>query len=88
MKLLVQGGADLSIRNDNGELPTEMLRIRPGDIPCPVHQDERWEETHEFLIETVTQKKFESKVQKQEFARKYGASWREFNIEARKGEAA
>ena len=81
VKLLVNGGADLSIRNHNGELPTEMLRIRPGDIPCPIHQDERWEETHEFLIETVTQRKYESKVQKQEFAKKYGASWRGLNVE-------
>jgi len=31
-KLLVGAGADLNIRNDNGELPTEMLRFRPGDI--------------------------------------------------------
>lgn len=81
VKLLVQNGADLSIRNDNGQLPTEMFDVRPGDIPCPVHQDERWEETHEFLMETVTRKKIESRAQKLEFGRKYGASWREFNKE-------
>ena len=32
VKLLVGAGADLNTHNDNGELPTEMLRFRPGDI--------------------------------------------------------
>ena len=85
VKLLVLNGADLSIRNQNLQLPTEMFRVRPGDIPCPVHQDERWEETHEFLMETVIRRKVESRAQKMEFGRKYGASWREFNKEAREG---
>lgn len=79
VKLLVGAGADLSIRNDNGELPTEMLRFRPGDIPCPIHQDELWEETHDFLIETVTSQKNDSAAKRREFAKKYQVSWREFH---------
>ena len=69
VKLLVQSGADLSMRNDNGELPTEMFRVRPGDIPCPIHQDERWEETHEFLIETVTQRRLRAKCRNKSLLR-------------------
>lgn len=77
VKLLVGAGADLS--NGSGELPTEMLRFRPGDIPCPIHQDELWEETHDFLIETVTSQKNDSAAKRREFAKKYQVSWREFH---------
>ena len=50
VRLLGEAGSDLDACNDNGELPTEMLRIRAGDVPCPIHQDELWEETHEYLF--------------------------------------
>ena len=86
VKLLVYGGADLFKRNRRGELPTDLLGMRPGDTPCPVHQDERWEETNEFLISEVLERKIESRVQKLEFAKKYNATWREFNLEARRVE--
>ena len=86
VKLLVEAGSDLDARNDNGELPTEMLRIRAGDIPCPIHQDELWEETHEYLFgEAVRREGKEMQLrqtERREFRKKYGASWREFHKEA------
>ena len=86
VKLLVEAGSDLEARNDNGELPTEMLRMRAGDIPCPIHQDELWEETHEYLFGEVMKregKEIQSRqTERREFRKKYGASWREFHQEA------
>ena len=88
MKLLVKGGADLNARNDNGLSPTEMLRVRPGDIPNPMHMDELWEETHDFLIETVTgRRRVESKVQRKEFAQRYRSSYRELHLDESVGES-
>ena len=86
VKLLVNAGSDLSLRNDNGELPTEMLRMRPGDIPCPIHQDELWEETHEFLIEVVTSQKVDSANKRRQFAQRYQGSWREFHRDPEESE--
>lgn len=86
VKLLVEAGSDLDARNELGELPTEMLRIRAGDIPCPIHQDELWEETHEFLFGEVVRKEGKEmqlrQTERREVRKKYGASWREFHKEA------
>ena len=85
VKLLVEAGSDLEARNDNGELPTEMLRMRAGDIPCPIHQDELWEETHEYLFGEVVKREGKEmqlrQMERREFRKKYGASWREFHQE-------
>ena len=86
VKLLVEAGSELDARNDNGELPTEMLRIRAGDIPCPLHQDELWEETHEYLFGEMMKREGKGiqlrQTERREFRKKYGASWREFHQEA------
>ena len=85
VKLLVEAGSDLDARNDNGEVPTEMLRIRAGDIPCPIHQDELWEETHEYLFGEVMRREGKEmqlrQMERREVRKKYGASWREFHKE-------
>ena len=85
VKLLVEAGSDLDARNDNGELPTEMLRVRAGDIPCPIHQDELWEETHEYLFGEVMRREGRGmllrQMERREFRKRYGASWREFHQE-------
>ena len=86
VKLLVEAGSDLDARNDNGKLPTEMLMIRAGDIPCPIHQDELWEETHEFLFGEMVRREGKEmqlrQTERREVRKKYGASWREFHKEA------
>ena len=86
VKLLVEAGSDLDARNDNGEVPTEMLRIRAGDILCPIHQDELWEETHEYLFGEVMRREGKQmqlrQMERREVRKKYGASWREFHKEA------
>ena len=50
VKLLVEAGSDLDARGNDGKLPTEKLYFRAGDIPRSLHQDELWEETHEYLF--------------------------------------
>ena len=86
VKLLVEAGSDLEARNDGGELPTEMLRVTAGDIPYPMHQDELWEETHEYLFGEVMKREGKGmqlrQTERREFRKKYGASWREFHQEA------
>ncbi len=86
VRLLVEAGSDLDARNDNGELPTEMLRIRAGDVPCPIHQDELWEETHEHLFGEMVRREGKEvqlrQTERRELRKKYGASWREFHRES------
>ena len=87
VKLLVEAGSDPDARNNNGELPTEMLQVRAGDIPCPIHQDELWEETHEYLFGEVMRREGKAmqlrQTERREFRKKYGASWREFHQDAK-----
>ena len=86
VKLLVEAGSDLEARNDEGELPTEMLRVTAGDIPYPKHQDELWEETHEYLFGEVMRREGKGiqlrQTERREIRKKYGASWREFHQQA------
>ena len=84
--LRIWAGSDLNARNDNGEVLTGMFRTRVGDIPCPIHQDELWEETHEYLFREVMRREGKEmqlrQMERREVRKKYGASWREFHNEA------
>ena len=86
VKLLVEAGSDLDARGNDGKQPTEKLYFRAGDIPRSFHQDELWEETHEYLFKQRLKREGKEvqlrQTERREFRKNCSASWKDFDQQA------